>query len=319
MSRSYAAKSKRTLQNHLIPTFGAQRLDMITDTQIDSWLTTFRQRVYEDKDGNKKQYKAHTANNVFLVLNVMLKQAVKKGLIKTNPCANISMLNVSDEKKIVIFTPEEVALLFPSDWARVWGDRIQYLLNRLASISGMRLGELLGLRGEYVHENHIEVCAQYSRYGYTDTKTHKSRNIPLPSLLRTELESLLKINGKGYIFSTDDGLTPVSRYSVYAAFKSALAAIGIDEKERARRNLSMHGWRHFFSTELEMNDIPDERARVVTGHASKESRKRYNHSDILRMQDVSKVQEQLLSPKTDANTPVDSSAVPAASVNREAS
>jgi ribosomal protein S20 len=106
MSRSYALKSKHDVENHLIPAFGDRRLDTITDVQVDTWLTTFRKRVYADKAGNEKQYKAHTANNVFLVLNVMLKQAVKKGIIKTNPCANVSILNVNDGKAIEILTPE---------------------------------------------------------------------------------------------------------------------------------------------------------------------------------------------------------------------
>jgi hypothetical protein len=42
----------------------------------------------------------------------------------------------------------------------------------------------------------------------------------------------------------------------------------------------------FFSTELEMADIPDSRAREVTGHSSRKTRKRYNHLDNLRVLDV---------------------------------
>jgi integrase len=150
------------------------------------------------------------------------------------------------------------------------------------------------------------VCAQYTQFGYQDTKTHKAKCIPLPSAMRMELEPLLSAHGAGFVFSVNGGEKPVARKSVYEALYKALAKIGIDEAERKRRNLSMHGWRHFLSTELEMNDIPDARAREVTGHASRESRKRYNHVDNLRMKDVMRVQEQLLeraAPAINANEP----------------
>jgi integrase len=195
---------------------------------------------------------------------------------------------------IEVLTLEEEKRLFPEQWETVWEDRVCCLLNRLAAITGMRFGELPGLKGGYVHENYIKVSWQYTRFGYHDTKTHRDKVIPLPSAMRAELEPLLVAHGEGFVFSHNGGEKPVDRAYVYQALYKALANIGIDEVERKRRNLSMHGWRHFLSTELEMNDIPDERAREVTGHASRGSRKRYNHVDALRMKDVIRVQEQLL-------------------------
>jgi hypothetical protein len=162
----------------------------------------------------------------------------------------------------------------------------------------MRHGELMGLRGEFVHENYIDVCAQYTRFGYQDVKTHKPKNIPIPEKMYEELKTLIELNGEGYLFSRDGGKRPIHRNYVYKALYQALDRIGINEEERKRRNLSMHGWRHFFSTELEMADIPDSRAREVTGHSSKKTRKRYNHLDNLRMLDVIQLQEKLLEQKT---------------------
>jgi integrase len=207
------------------------------------------------------------------------------------------MVSTDDEKVIEILRPEEEQKLFPEDWRWIWDLPQFYVLNRLASISGMRHGELLGLRGKFVHEKYIDVCAQYTRFGYQDVKTHKPKNIPIPEKMYEELQTLIKLNGNGYLFSRDGGRRPIHRNYVYRALYQALDRIGIDGKERKRRNLSMHGWRHFFSTELEMADIPDSRAREVTGHSSRKTRKRYNHLDNLRMLDVLQLQEKLLEQK----------------------
>jgi integrase len=284
----------------LIPAFGKKRIDTITENDIDTWLTGFRQGEYTASDKKTKaNYKGNTANLVFKILKIMLNYALKKGLIKTNPCKYVEMVSTDDEKVIEILTPEEEQKLFPADWQRIWDLPQFYVLNRLASISGMRHGELLGLRGEFVHENYIDVCAQYTRFGYQDVKTHKPKNIPIPEKMYEELKTLIEMNGDGYLFSRDGGKRPIHRNYVYRALYQALDRIGINEEERKRRNLSMHGWRHFFSTELEMADIPDSRAREVTGHSSRKTRKRYNHLDNLRMLDVIQLQEKLMEPKAE--------------------
>jgi integrase len=300
ISRGYATQGQYAVRNHLIPAFGKKRIDAITENDIDAWLTAFRQGTYTLADKTTQaNYKGNTANLVFKILKIMLNFAAKKGLIRTNPCKHIEMVSTDDEKVIQILTPEEEKKLFPADWERIWDLPQFYVLNRLASISGMRHGELLGLRGEFVHETYIDVCAQYTRFGYQDVKTHKPKNIPIPQKMHDELQMLVEMNGGGYLFSRDGGKRPIHRNYVYKALYQALDRIGINEEERKRRNLSMHGWRHFFSTELEMADIPDSRAREVTGHSSKKTRRRYNHLDNLRMLDVIQLQEKLMEPKAE--------------------
>jgi integrase len=86
----------------------------------------------------------------------------------------------NDRKKIEIITVEEVQKLFPKNWKTVWGDKeIAYIANRLASLTGMRAGEIMGLRGEYVFDDYIYVCGSYGEYGYGPTKTKETRFIPL--------------------------------------------------------------------------------------------------------------------------------------------
>jgi integrase len=125
-------------------------------------------------------------------------------------------------------------------------------------------------------------------------KTHKPRNIPIPAGLRRDLEMLMEDNGKGYLFSMNGGKSPIPRRYVYRALYEALANIGIDEKQRKERNLSMHGWRHFFNTTLLMANISDNKVMSLTGHTSEKMKKRYTHFDTTQFAEVVEVQERLL-------------------------
>jgi integrase len=295
ISKGYATQGQYAVKNHLIPAFGERQLDVITEAEVDQWLTSFPERTYPGNDGKSVvYYKTSTGNLAFKILKIMLNYAVKQKLIKVNPCKNVELLKTSDEKEIKILTPDEVKQLFPPQWETVWNNRLHYVLNKLAACTGMRHGELLGLRGEFVFETYIDVCAQYNRYGYGDVKTHKPRNIPIPAGLHRDLETLMGDNGQGYLFSVDGGKSPVGRRQVYHALYEALKNIGIDEKQRKERNLSMHGWRHFFNTTLLMANVSDNKVMSLTGHTTEKMKKHYTHFDTTQFSEVVEVQEQLL-------------------------
>jgi integrase len=297
ISKAYAAQGQYSVKSHLLPAFGEKRIDRISEGDVDSWLTNFTSRAYTRKDGKTQiKYKTNTGNIAFKILKIMLNYAVRQKLIAVNPCKNVEMLIADDEKEIKILTPDEVRELFPARWEAVWDERLFYVLNKLAACTGMRHGELLGLRREFVHEGYIDVCAQYTCYGYGDVKTHKPRNIPIPSGLRRDLELLMRDNGEGYLFSRDGGKNPVSRGYVYKSLYEALDRIGIDEDARKARNLSMHGWRHFFNTTLLMANVSDSKVMSITGHTTENMKNRYTHFDNTKMADVIKVQEGLLLP-----------------------
>jgi integrase len=214
-------------------------------------------------------------------------------LIKTNPCAGIKSLQ-KETKNIKILTPEEEKALFPADWSAVWDDETVYILNRLAACTGMRIGELLGLRGEYLFDGYITVAGQHGRHGYGDTKTHKARNITIPKVMERDLLRLKEKNGDGYLFSKDGGRKPVSRGTVSKTLYKALGKIGISDKERRERKLSMHGWRHFFNTMLLSANVADSKVMSLTGHASKKMKEHYTHFDTAKFGEVVEVQEKLL-------------------------
>jgi integrase len=165
----------------------------------------------------------------------------------------------------------------------------------------MRIAELRGLKGDKVFSDYIHVCAQYnSRHGYKEqTKTKRDRNIPITAEMRQELESLLKANGDGYIFSDDGGAAPISAERIYRAFKKALEKIGIDHAERMKRNLTFHAWRHFFNTALRMENVADAKVQSVTGHLTQKETDHYTHFDTRQFTEIRDVQTKLLPDDTD--------------------
>jgi integrase len=160
----------------------------------------------------------------------------------------------------------------------------------------MRLGEIVGLRGEYVFDGYIKVCGQYGRYGFTDTKTHRERNIPISARIRRELQYLIDLNGTGYLFSENGGERPIERRRVLRALYTAFANIGIDDAGRRRRNITFHGWRHFFNTLLRLANIADSKVQSVTGHCTQQMTERYTHFNTAELSEIRQVQEDLFVP-----------------------
>jgi integrase len=295
---TYINNCRKYVANQLMPFFSNTPLDKITDKDINSWLLGFKNRKVV-KDGKEEiiNYQNTYANTVFGTLNVMLAEAVRRGLLTSNPCDKVKRLK-NDRKKLEILTVEEVQKLFPKNYKAVWGDKeIAYIANRLGSLTGMRIGEILGLRGEFVFDKHILVCGQYGEFGYGKTKTKSEHNIPLIPEMIMLLRKLITKNGKGYVFSLNGGAVPVTQTYIRRAFNSALKKIGINEKEIKRRGISLHGWRHFVNTDLLQQGLTVEQVQSVTGHISKGMTKRYSHIDPRQINDVIKAQEAIFGKK----------------------
>jgi integrase len=299
----YIEKSEKMTANQIVPFFGNMPLDKITDKDINDWLLGFRERKIE-KDGKTEtvSYKNTYANTVFGALNIMMGEAVRRGLLTANPCNKVRRLK-NDRKEIKILTVDEVHKLFPDDYKTVWGDKtVAYAANRLASLTGMRIGEIMGLRGEYVFDNHIYICGQYWGGSYKPyTKTKENRSIPLIPEMIEVLRELMKSNGNGYVFSLEGGARPVCQSYVRRMLYRALVKIGLSETEIKQRALSMHGWRHFVNTDLQRQGLTVQQVQGVTGHKTLEMTERYSHLDAMQITEVLKAQSVIAGTKQTEN------------------
>ena len=275
ITEAYADSSKSTLKNHLLPKWGKMRLDQINEFLIDEWLISFKAKGLANK----------SANCYLKVLSVMLGEAVRRKILKVNPVQLVAKLKL-DPHEVEILTPAEVRKIFPQDWREVWGDYETYLVNKVAACTGLRISEVLGLKGEFLFDGYLAVTAQFNNYGYVDTKTHKARNVPLPNILEKELAVL--------VFALPGKDKPIARKIVLQEYYNALEKIGIGKAEREKRHLNFHSWRHFFNTTLRMANVADSKVMAVTGHSSIQMTNHYTHFKNTEFTDVRKVQEDLL-------------------------
>ena len=289
---TYIENCQRMLKNQILPFFANKELKSITPKEVNDWLLGFKNReTVIDGEAKVTAYQNTYANTVFGTLHTMLGYAAEKELIPSNPCAKVKKLK-NDRREIQILTPEEVTRLFPKRHKSIWGGKeIAYAANRLASITGMRIGEILGLRGEFVSDKYIYICGQYTDKGYQNhTKTKENRHIPLMPEMMGILRGLMKKNGNGFLFSLDGGAKPVSTTYITREFNRALIRTGISMEEIRRRNLSMHSWRHFVNTDLLRQGLTIQQVQSVTGHKSIRSTGMYSHLDPRLIEDIVKAQ-----------------------------
>jgi integrase len=196
-----------------------------------------------------------------------------------------------------VLTPEKVKTLFAlPDWPAT-----RRAINMLAYSTGMRLGEILALRRAAFHvdEGYVEVEVSWDRAtkSVKSTKTRKARFVPVPSNVGALLTELIARSPyqatHDFIFAGRRRNHPLDRKIVERMLFRMLAATGIDEPQRATRNITFHSARYFFNSLLLNRGIPDLKVKALTGHATDKMMGHYYHPGDFK--DVAAVSETLFS------------------------
>ena len=280
--RNFARIRQQCTEKNILPYFGDKELDEITPRDVEKWLLSFKNRGLSNV----------TANQNLVTLRIMLAEAVRGGYIESNPCESIQPLKKDPKIRGILSLEEAKKLLFPGNYSKFWVNRVTYAGNFLSAITGLRLGEVIALQKDDIHETYISVAHSYGRFGLKDTKTHRGRDVPIPALMKQILVEIAP--AKGYIFSLDGGETPVNRERFTTDLYRALAKMGIDESQRKERNICFHSWRHFFNTTLRAGNISDAKTQALTGHSTKEMTERYTHFKASDFSDVMEIQQMIM-------------------------
>jgi len=285
ISKSYANTARVMLGKHILPYFGKKSLNSITKYDIEKWLDYFATKGLSNA----------TANLGLAFLKIMFKEAVRRELIIADPSISIMPLKTKSIQRGVL-TRDEVASLFNADKKNeIWSNDIFYYGNMLSACTGMRLGEILAVRGEILKDDHIIVDKQFTKkFGMTDTKSHHARKVIIPEQLMSVLQNYSEENNGGYIFSTNGGKLPVHADTMRRAFFRALKKIGITDQQRRERNICFHSWRHYLNTTLRSNNITDGKLRALVGHSSSKMTEHYTHFETEDFKDIQKVQNKII-------------------------
>lgn len=248
-SHSYADRQRAILTAHILSSFGQMKIASIRPGHIEAWL-------HKLKD---KGMASISINHCLSCLKVILGEAERLRDIEENPAKVVKPLAEHMKEKGILTLEEVQKLLGEGSLDAVWkGNRLMYLLNLTASLTGMRMGEIQALRKDAVKKDHLEVKHSWDRkYGLKCTKTGENRSVPLPAFLVKELRDLSKTNSGPYVFSTMEGEQPVDNKWIVDWLYRGFLAIGIPEKKRKARNITFHSWRHFFNSRLRGGGLAD--------------------------------------------------------------
>ena len=215
-----------------------------------------------------RRFSAGYINKVFLTGLVALKWAASHDEIQNDPGRGLMKFSGTTRLRGIL-TEDEVKKIFMVHWKHE-RSRVASLL---AMTTGLRAGEVLGLRGVDIGNDRLYVKHSWSQTdGLKSTKTGKERVIPLLPEVRNALLSLFLSNPHGtevenFIFYSLLPGKPMDLHFLLDGLVDVIHANGISEEERIRRNIVFHSWRHYFAAH--MADRLD--ARIVqqaTGHAS---------------------------------------------------
>jgi integrase len=227
---------------HLAPRIGHLRIGEITTDHVA--------KVIAEMEASGKA--ASTIRNALAPLNRIFKWAVRRGLIPSNPMADLdsSERPKDADRPIRVLSREEIGRLLDAAEERYW------LLLATALFSGLRLGELLGLRWKDIDfgAEVIRVRTRLDRQGeHVALKQPKSARdvVLMPSLAKRlkahRLASLYSLD-EDLVFPSDKGTGLDHRNVRNRAFYRAVARAGLNRP--GERTLTFHDLRHVFASIL---------------------------------------------------------------------
>jgi integrase len=241
---------KGVVRNHLNPKLGKVKLGDLTTNQV--------QQLY-----NSLRDQSHSRRNVQLIHSVLhraLKIAAVQGIIGRNPVSAVALPKITTKEMKVLDDNQVRQLMITAA-----GHRYEALLH-LAVTTGMRMGELLGLKWSDLDwaSGTLKVQRQVQRHPgkgfvFPEPKTKAGRRvielgqntIRLLAAHRTrqELESNAPSwQENGLIFPSTKG-TPADQRNLNRIFKELLKQAGLPE-------IRFHDLRHTAATLMLLNGIP---------------------------------------------------------------
>lgn len=233
----------RIITQHLIPCFGAERLNRISRQPIEGYLAT-----------RAGQVKPGTVNKEFTRLRHLLNRAVQWGYLKANPCKGIALLKELPAR-VKYLVPEQMERLLEACGRHSIG---LWAIVVIAANTGMRQGEILGLPW-------ADVDLQAKTVTLTKTKNNESRIVPLNTEALKALATITR---------PSDSFTPVfsgwTRAKTTMAFRRACRQAGIAD-------FRFHDLRHHAASWLTMKGVNQRTIEAICGWKDPRTARRYQH------------------------------------------
>ncbi len=261
VSPKTAERYRELVKLHVRPHLGAARLQTLRTSRIESFYGDLREGRSPSGKGDARPLAARTVGHIHRLVVQALSLAERDGLIPSNPARNAKRPKI-DRTEIEILSETQV-----NDLLRKLQGRLHYRLAALGLATGMRRGEILGLRWKDVDldagvlrvEQSLEQTKAGLRFKAPKTR-YSNRTISLPGSIVTELrthrreqkEERLKL---GLGREPDDALvfrriapatgdiSPLPPNSVTTEWRRLVQSLKLPK-------VSIHAWRHTHASQL---------------------------------------------------------------------
>ncbi len=297
IGRDHVRNMLLTFKKNLLPLIPQSLLvNQVTTRHIEDWKLSLAEQ-------NRLQ--RATLIKVMQSIAVPLREAYRNDLIQINPMDKVLPITADAPKEKGIFSVQEIQGILKyllertadTVFRRYRLSRAFYLMNALAVLTGMRMGEVRAITIDQIAfvDETSEVGVIHIDKAYSDVageklpKGKKTRYVSAPRWLLQEMLEQAALNpldsANTRVFWSDKMPTqPYQRSVIEKHTIEAIHAIGIAEEVRQERFLTFHSYRHTYNSRLR-DEVPETLLRAVVGHESDVMTNRYTHQ----------TQEQILS------------------------
>jgi len=231
-----------SMMRQLSKEFETRNLQEITTWQIEKY-----------KARRKEEVKVATVNREVALLKHMYTKAIEWGKVKESPAKKVKLLK-GEVNRVRFLMPEEIQVLLSNCC-----DHLRPIVT-VALNTGMRKGELLGLRWDQVNLDQGIISI-------LDTKNHERRDLLMNETVKATLRALKEKKAGDYVFCDGNGRNFASlRHS----FETALRKSAIED-------FRFHDLRHTFASNLVMEGVDLVTVQQLMGHKTLEMTLRYSH------------------------------------------
>lgn len=272
---------------YIRPHLGHYRLDQLKPEVIRAWRARVGEGIRKTWESKGKSSASRprtgkaTQARVYRLLRAILNTAVSDGIIDTNPC-NLRKGGEYDIPERPFLTVEDIERLAEAV------DPQYRTFVYFAAYTGLRLGEVTGLRHKHVNldEGYVRVMQAEGRFAPADkpaTPKSKAGNriVVLPGfvvdMLRDHMRQQATLDPEAHVFTTRAGASVY--YGAPRAMRKALDAIG-------RSDVATHDLRHSASVLKAMNGATVADLKSDLGHSTFDAAQKYMHASVVNQRSV---------------------------------
>lgn len=266
------------LRIHLTPFFGDTPIQAIDARRIEAFAAHLLTKKGQGRRGGET-LSPKSVRNYMGSLSALLNFAVRKKWIVGSPMSAVDLPSSGADaplEELTFLEPEEVARLVDSAVTGEYHalDRTLYVL---AAYTGLRQGELRGLRWQHVdfRRSIVHVLESVTRGRRSSPKGRRRRSVPLAP---TAAEALQQLRAQSKwtgptdaVFACPSTGRPMARAGLMKRYRDALTAAGLSP------SFSFHDLRHTFGTTMARRGVPVGTIQAWMGHADLATTQLYMH------------------------------------------